>query len=119
MDERPDILGADKVFATFGQWPSFHDGEIVRLHLERDGVSTISIQLVGPDGRCASGRVLTFTMEQITDLSLDGEDINRQNVISCLLVEKTDCGTRLTFGPCYGLSGRITAERVRVEVDAN
>jgi hypothetical protein len=117
MDERPDILGADKVLATLGQWPSFHDAEIVRLHLERDGVSTISIQLVGPDGRCESGRVMTFTMEQIADLSIDGEDINRQNVISCLVVEKTKLGTRLHFGPCYGLSGQITAERVSVEVD--
>jgi hypothetical protein len=50
MDERPDIIGADRVLATFGRWPSFHDAEIVRLHLERDGLSTISIQLVGPVG---------------------------------------------------------------------
>jgi hypothetical protein len=118
MDERPDIIGADRVLATFGRWPSFHDAEIVRLHLERDGLSTISIQLVGPDGRCKGGRIVTFTMERINDLSLDGEDVNRQNVISGLFVENTDGGTKLTFGPCYGLNGRITAEVVSVEVDS-
>jgi hypothetical protein len=99
MDERPDIIGADKVLATFGRWPPFHDAEIVRLHLERDGLSTISIQLVGPDSRCKGGRIVTFTMERINDLSLDGEDVNRQNVISGLFVENTDGGTKLTFGP--------------------
>jgi len=118
MDGKPDISGAEKVVATLGQWPSFHDAEIVRLRLERDGVSTISIQLVGPDGRCKGGRIVTFTMERINDLSLDGEDVNRQNVISCLVVESTDSGTELTFGPCYGLSGRITAEVVSVEIDS-
>jgi hypothetical protein len=34
-------------------------------------------------------------------------------------VEQTDHGTRLTFSPCYGLTGRITAESVSVRVDPN
>jgi hypothetical protein len=58
-------------------------------------------------------------MERINDLSLEGEDINSQNVIFDLLVEPTDHGTRLTFSPCYGLTGRITAEAVSVGVDRN
>ncbi|HTL00649.1 MAG TPA: Imm50 family immunity protein [Vicinamibacterales bacterium] len=113
-----DIAGADGVIALFGRWPSFHDAEIVRLHLERDGVSTISIQLVGPSGGCGDGRVVTFKMEGINELKLDGEAINSQNVISALVIAKTDRGTRLDFGPCYGLAGSITAERVSVGIES-
>ena len=61
----PNIPGADVVVATLGRWPSFHDAEITRLHLERDGVSTISIQIVGPGGGCQEGRVVTFTLERL------------------------------------------------------
>jgi len=116
LDEKPDLVGAEAVVATLGRWPSFHDAEIMRVHIERDGVSTVAIQLVGPSGSCKDGRVLTFALEGISDLSLAGESVNTQNVISSLLVEKTEGGTRLTFGPCYGLAGRIIADRVSVEV---
>jgi hypothetical protein len=68
---------------------------------------------------CKGGRVVTFTMERINDLSLDGEDINAQNVIFDLHVEHTERGTKLVFAPCYGLTGQITAESVSVAVDAN
>ena len=64
-------------------------------------------------------RIVTFALEGITDLNLDGEDINKQNVISSLEIEKTKNGTRLTFWPCYGLCGRITADRVRVRLEPN
>jgi hypothetical protein len=57
-------------------------------------------------------------MAEIIDLSIDGEDANRQNVISCLVIERIESGTKLTFGPCYGLSGRITAKVVSVEIDS-
>jgi hypothetical protein len=55
--EKPDIPGANAIVEMLGSWPSFHDAEIVRLRLERDGVSTVSIQLVGPDGRCKGGHL--------------------------------------------------------------
>ena len=118
-DETPNILGADAVVRILGNWPSFHDAEIVRVHIERDGVSTVSIQLVGPDGSCKGGRVVTFAMERINDLSLDGEAINIQNVIFDLHVEQTEQGTQLVFAPCYGLTGQITAESVSVAVDSH
>jgi hypothetical protein len=40
------LSGADAVVAALGEWPSFHDSEILRVHLERDGVSTVSIKLM-------------------------------------------------------------------------
>ena len=117
--ETPNIPGADLVAATLGKWPSFHDAEIAQLYLKRDGVSTISIQLIGPSGECADGCIVTFTMERINDLSLEGEDVNRQNVIFDLQVGQTDRGTQLTLVPSYGLAGRITADIVTVRIDSN
>ena len=113
----PKIQGADAVVGMLGEWPSFHDAEILRFHIERDGVSSVSIQLVGPDGRCETGSIVTFSMELIHDLALEGEDINRQNVLSALSVETADKGTRVIFGPCYGLAGHITAETVTVTIE--
>jgi hypothetical protein len=111
------IVGADAVAAALGGWPSFHDAEIIRVCVERNGVSTVAVQLCVPGRGCDDGRVITFAIERIKDLALDGEDINRQNVIACLTVEQTDRGIKLTFSPCYGLAGQITAEKVSVRVD--
>jgi hypothetical protein len=77
-----------------------HDAEIIRVHIERDGQSSITIRLMG-HGR--PGESVTFTFEQILDLNLAGEDVNRQNVISGLSIETVERATKLTFGPCYGL----------------
>lgn len=116
-NETPNLHGAETVAEMFGAWPSFHDAEILRVHLERDGLSTVAIQLIGPDGSCKGGRVVTLTFEGISDLRLDGENVNSQNVISCLVVEKAEKGTRVTFGPCYGLAGWLIADRVSVTAD--
>jgi len=112
MDPTPSIDGAEAIAAQHGRWPSFHDAEIIRVVIERDGCSTITLRLAD------SGAVesVTFTFERILDLSLDGEEVNRQNVIGALHIEEIGHAMKLTFSPCYGLAGHITAERVAVRV---
>jgi len=39
----PDIPGASDLFAWFGFWPSFHDGEVLSLHLDRAGSSQLRV----------------------------------------------------------------------------
>lgn len=97
----------------FGGWPSFHDAEIIRVLIRRDGHSTITIRLMERQGQ---GVAVTFTFQEILELKLEGEDVNRQNVISTLSVEPSGTATTVTFGPCYGLWGVITAEHVGVRV---
>lgn len=109
--EIPAITGATTLVSMLGQWPSFHDAEIVRVLIRRDAHSTITIRLMEPRTR---GLTVTFTFEGILDLKLDGEDVNRQNVISGVSIETSGTATKVTFGPCYGLWGEITAERVGV-----
>jgi len=112
--EIPEIIGVQDVVSRLGSWPSFHDAEIIQVHLEREGHSTVTVRLKGPGG---PGALVTFTFEQILDLTLDGEDVNRQNVISALVIERVNQASKLIFSPCYGLAGHITAERVSVRIE--
>lgn len=114
LSETPEIVGAQELVSRLGRWPSFHDAEIIQVQLVRDGTSTLTVRLMGPHN---AGTIVTFIFEQILDLTLDGEDVNRQNVIAALSVEKVNRATKLTFSPCYGLAGHITAECVRVKID--
>jgi hypothetical protein len=111
--EIPAITGATALVSVLGRWPSFHDAEIIRVLIRRNGHSTITIRLMEPQGQ---GFAITFTFEEILELRLEGEDVNRQNVISGLSIEPRGTATTVTFGPSYGLWGSITAERVGVRV---
>ena len=122
MNAALEIPGADDVVAWFGDWPSFHDAEILELHLNRSGKSWISLHAWRTTGdKDAKGfyvqdkhAIVTFDLEKVQDLDL--ADFSPQNVISCLDVERMDRGFLLSMGPCYGLAGSIVAEGISVSV---
>ncbi len=129
-----DIPGGPELLAWFGQEPTFHDAEIISLSLNRSGVSELKIHgwintgEIGPDRSflLAKQAIVTFRLEQIMDLQLDG--FSAQNVIGGLeLGYATDRGRSDYFSlpqdphdieielmPCYGLDGYIRAKRVTV-----
>ena len=41
--EISDIQGVSELEKWFGYWPSFHDAELVALHLNRKGNSSLSV----------------------------------------------------------------------------
>lgn len=115
----PDIAatldGSQAVIQWFGAWPSFHDAEIIYLRLARAGPSALRLYPYYPE----KPAMVDFILEEVTDLEL--ADFSSQNVISSLgaetVVDQTEeKAIRLTFGPCYGLAGRIDAKHVRVEL---
>ena len=108
MDFFPDIPGADKLLQWFAGDPSFHDAEILEIHLDRSGTSWIRIMTA------YKPVIVTFKLEDVTDLEL--ADFSCQNVISSLGLDKRDSVFRLTMGPCYGIAGFIDARRVSVEL---
>lgn len=108
----PDIEGAQAVSDQFGRWPSFHDAEILDFHIVRGGESSVTIELKGMPGAC----VVIFTLRGVVDLDVGGEMVDHQNVIFDLHVEKVEGGTKLTFAPCYGFQGNLTAEHVGVRL---
>jgi hypothetical protein len=115
----PDIAasldGSEAVIQWFGAWPSFHDAEIISLHLARTGESLLRVYPYYP----AKPAVVDFILEEVSDLEL--ADFSGQNVISSLDVEAVTDQTkeraiRLILAPCYGLAGWIDARRVRVQL---
>lgn len=54
----------------------------------------------------------------IEHLELGGEAADKQNVIGHVSVDTANGLTTVTFYPCYGLSGYITAKRVGVRIES-
>ena len=116
--EISEIHGAAELQEWFGYWPSFHDAEIVGLHLNRKGSSSLRVHTwemtkeIDEKGYylLAKHVVVEFIFEAVSGLSLNG--FNHQNVIFGLAIEKTDAGFRVTLDDCYGLAGSIEAENM-------
>ncbi len=129
------VAGGAELVRWFGQVPTFHDAEILSLHLRRKGQSVlrlhgwISTGAVGQDGYIVLDRhaIVTFTLADVMDLQLDGFSI--QNVISGLILRRApDRPERRGFlaldprpqdieielEPCYGLDGLIRARSVSI-----
>src|SRR5262245_45864846 len=118
-----EVPGADQIVSWFGRWPSFHDAEILSLHLNRRGVSRIDVhawrmtdQTYEKDGRRYFVRekhaVVRFELEAVSNLELF--DFNAQNVLARLDLVREGNLFSLRLDTVYGLGGRIDAGRVRV-----
>ena len=123
-DHFKDVPGYSELVAFCGEFPSFHDSEIVGLHLNRKGISQLVIRMFGNRHANATdhsqqpfvpldGMVVTLSLEDVEDLELYGFSI--QNVISELSLERAEPGFRLKLLPCYGISGWLQAGKVRIE----
>ena len=105
--------GAETVRQWFGSWPEFHDAEIISLTLCRLGESVLRVYPYAPE----KPATVEFWLSEITDLEI--ADFSHQNVIFSLSIEQVtnengEAVFRLTMLPCFGLSGRIDAKRLRV-----
>jgi len=115
-----EISGAAELHDWFGYWPTFHDAEIVSLHLNRKGSSSLRVHTwdmtkeVDEKGYYVLAKhvVVEFVFETVSGLNLNG--FNHQNVIFELGIKKTDSGFRITLDECYGLTGSIDAERMSI-----
>jgi hypothetical protein len=123
----PKIPGAESVVDWFGKWPSFHDAEIMTLHIDRERrPSSMRIRAFTLSDRTdASGRfirerdaLVVFEFTGIRAVRIEGEDADVQNVISSLLVEQVNDGYRLVLGPCYGMAGEIVVKDLSVRLES-
>src|SRR5947208_230597 len=90
------ILGAERLTALFGHWPTFHDAEVVRLVLDRaDRVPgrhesprlTVEVRAfeitseIGPEGRYVlrDESLVTLEFREVVDLQMT--DFNCQNAL--------------------------------------
>jgi hypothetical protein len=124
----PTIPGAESVVDWFGKWPSFHDAEIMTLHIDRERKpSSMRIRVFTLSDRTdSSGRfirerdaLVVFEFTGIRSMRIEGEDADIQNVISSLLIEQLDDGYRLLLGPCYGMAGEIVVKDLKVRLESS
>ena len=119
----PAIPGADELVRWFGSWPSFHDAEVLEVRLDRRSKSSVRIHTwrmtseVDAQGYFVLDHhvVVTFWLEGLTALSLDG--FSAQNVIAGLDVEATPSGHLLRLAPCYGLAGEVEAAKISISIE--
>jgi Immunity protein 50 len=116
------VDGARSLYEWFGSWPSFHDAEVISLHLDRRGISSLAVHTwemtkdVDDKGYYIHARhvVVEFTMKDVIDLNLNG--FNHQNVIFGLGIERTENGYRLTLDDCYGIAGDLEAKDISIRL---
>jgi hypothetical protein len=129
------VPGGAELIRWFGRVPTFHDAEILGLHLRRKGQSVLRLHgwifsgRVGVDGYAELDKhaIVTFTMEGVMDLQLDGFSV--QNVIEELILriapdrpDRRDClaldplpeDIEIELKPCYGIDGLIRARSVAI-----
>ena len=117
-----EIHGAAELHDWFGYWPNFHDAEIINLHLNRMGSSSLRVHTwemtkeVDEKGFYVLAKhvVVEFVMKEVVGLSLNG--FNHQNVVFGLAIERIDSGYRLTLEDCYGVAGTIDASDISIRL---
>jgi hypothetical protein len=124
-----DVVNAEHLVARFGEWPSFHDGEVLGLRLDSgqrsDGVASLEldVHVFGSDGQLPTGRpsvvnhtVVTLRFEDIEALELDG--FGPQNVLFDLVLEDVGLAAgrqvQVRLPSSNGLAGRFRCRRVTV-----
>jgi hypothetical protein len=129
------IEGHEKVTDLFGQWPSFHDGEVHRVVLDRMSrspsgicIPTVEIHvrgwIIGPEitsegfYKQNNDSIVSFLFEDVFDFELEG--FNQQNVLSSLnlsFVEDKSMNTkalRVELEHCYLFSSEFTARKAKI-----
>ena len=122
------IRNAEAVTAIFGEWPSFHDAEIVSVYLTREGESAPILETiihvfkataeVNPEGRyiLKNHTLVTFRFSGVReDVAIKW--FNHQNVISSLhfAANPTELGTITVEMPSlYGADISFTCSEVAV-----
>ena len=117
------IANANKVISLYGEWPSFHDSEVVSLSLDREGPSlTARVSLckvhhseVDARGhfRTTDHSVITFRFVGIEELSIEG--FNHQNVLSAILFEQVNGRVRVNMDGIFGATVQFQCAAAFVE----
>ncbi len=126
----PTIEDSDKVTRIFGEWPSFHDAEVVRLVLDRSGPEgpTLEAQIhvfAATSEVDATGHYVlknhTLVTLRFTEVALENlQWFNKQNVLFELAIVDIDPDAhegrrlRVEFPSSYGLAAVFECKRAIV-----
>jgi hypothetical protein len=117
------VPGGQDLLKWFAGPPNFGDAEIIALHLDRKGPSSLAVEVYQPPRKA----LVTFVLDDWIDVRMTG--FSHQNVIGGLLLKRAGereiapweegVGARLgdieiELQPCFGASGVIRATLLRV-----
>ena len=125
------VENAKALTTIFGEWPSFHDAEVVSMRLDREGTdapileATIHVFLMTTDVDAKGFFVLTHhtlvTLRFSNILLRQLRWFNHQNVISDLLIgssSRTDDSEHraydVKFGSCWGVEADLSCDQILV-----
>ena len=119
-----EIPSVQTLLDWFGYLPNFHDAEIVKIVLNRQGRSELVVHAfrttgaINTKGQFLTEKhaIVTFGLDDVSDTELCG--FNNQNVISGLVIQKVDTSFRLNLYGCYGVQGYIVSARIEIDIEA-
>jgi hypothetical protein len=119
------VTGAQQLHDWFGHWPTFHDAEVISLHLNGKNPSILKVHTweitseVDNTGHyvLAKDVVVDFVIDiSAADDSLELYGFSHQNVIFGLAIDKDDSTYKLDIDPCYDLGGIIKADNISIRL---
>jgi len=119
------IEGAQQLHDWFGYWPTFHDAEIISLHLNRKNPSVLKIHTWEMTSEVDEAGHYVMAKDVVVDFMIDisGADdslelygFSHQNVIFGLAISKGDSAYKLDIDPCFGLGGEIRADNISIRL---
>ncbi len=116
----PGIDGAGELRDWFGDWPSFHDAEVLEIFLSVEKPSRIRVRTwkvssaVDPSGHFARTKQTIVTFELCGVFGMELFDFGHQNVVSGLRLISVEGGHRIELEQLHGVGGWIAASGVTV-----
>jgi hypothetical protein len=133
MDASERILGKEKLTSIFGYWPSFHDAEILWLHMDRSrGNGSYGPTLealvhtwemtneVTPEGYYKLRHHVLVHFRFLDVVAVQLEDFNYQNVLYGLTItnlqerESEHVRYQVSFDSSFGLDGSFQCHEIEV-----
>jgi len=116
------VSGAQSLFDWFGFWPSFHDGVVLSIELNRIGPSRIKVHAFrmtdAIDAKgfyvCDKHCVVTFVLAEIVDAELAHS--NDGNVLFDIEITREGDVFVMTLSATYGLEGTIKFKTLTIEM---
>lgn len=116
----PALSGARELEHWFGEWPSFHDAEVIEVRLSVEEASLIRLRTWKMSKEIDSRGHYVRTQQVVVSFELHGVfglelfEFGHQNVLNGLFVDKVDGGHRIELEQLHGVGGWILAREVVV-----
>jgi hypothetical protein len=108
--ETDRIVDAELLIERYGDWPTFHDAEVIRLELRRDSVC-LELDLLTQDRK--PDLIVRLIFDGVWDVELGG--FNHQNALLGLFVQPENGDSlSIRLDSAHGIGGSFRCLTVRV-----